>query len=139
MKCSFYNITFNIFTTIIFKSKTDKVINVKISWQQNRLANFFLSFPSLFVLKKLRFKLNCQTECFFIIRVSTLNQILMLKLVTIICTAFCVVGEDDTPLAAAEVVEIACWVFYGFLCLLLSDLGPGHCSFSPCIACEVSL
>lgn len=37
----------------------------------------------------------------------------------------CVVGEDDTPLAVAEVVEIACWVFYGFLRLLLSDLGPG--------------
>ena len=91
------------------------------------------------MIVKLRLKLNCQTECFFIIRVSTLNQILMLRLVTITFTAFCVWWVKMTPLAVAEVVEIACWVFYGFLCLLLSDSGPGHCSFTPCIICEVSL
>ena len=34
------------------------------------------------------------------------------------------VGEDDTQLAAAEMVEIACWLFYDFPGLLLSILGP---------------
>ena len=34
------------------------------------------------------------------------------------------VGEDDTQLAAAEVFEIACWLFYDFPGLLLSILGP---------------
>ena len=65
---------------------------------------------------KLGFKVqtDCQTECVFIIRTSTLNQILVHKIVTFISTFFCVVGEDDTQLAAAEVVEIACWLFYDF-------------------------
>ena len=51
----------------------------------------------------------------------------MLKIVTFMIYLyffFCVVGEDYTQLAAAEVVEIACWLFYDFPGLLLSILGP---------------
>ena len=46
--------------------------------------------PSLCALKKLGFKVqtDCQTECVFIIRTSTLNQILVHKIVTFISTFF---------------------------------------------------
>ena len=45
-------------------------------------------------------------------------------MLTFLYCFLCVVGEDDTQLAAVEVVEIACWLFYDFPGLLLLDLGP---------------